>query len=333
MVRRYLNQLADGEAVDEIFLLADQQLRANRNANRYLLAPLRDKTGVISGLMWNVSEDGLSHINAGEYVRVRGKVQLYQGMLQVIVTSIQPIPAEGLDPADFRPETSAEVEKLLARMREILLSMDQPHLRMLMDCFLADESVMDAFCRAPAGVKAHHAYHGGLLEHVVNILETAWRIADLYPRLDMNLLLAGIFLHDLGKVREMSCDPTFLYTDEGQLLGHMVIGVEMLTEKIGQVERLAGEAFPQETALRLKHMIISHHGSYEFGSPRLPMTPEAIALHHLDNLDAKVHEFTRSIEDDPNAQSNWTPYSPRLDRKLFKGERVAACQTPRRIAD
>ena len=118
----------------------------------------------------------------------------------------------------------------------------------------------------------------------------------------------------------MSYDATLAYTDEGELLGHMVIAIEMLDEKIGEVANLTGEPFPQEIALRLKHMIVSHHGSYEFGSPRLPMTPEAIALHHLDNLDAKVHEFTRSIKDDPNAQSNWTPYSPRLTRKLFKGK-------------
>ena len=178
---------------------------------------------------------------------------------------------------------------------------------------------MADFCRAPAGVKAHHAYHGGLLEHVVNILETAHRIADLYPKLDVDLLLAGIFLHDIGKIREMSYDTTFVYTDEGQLLGHLILAVEMLDKKIEEVSRMTAEPFPEEIALRLKHMILSHHGTYEFGSPKLPMTPEAVALHHLDNLDAKVHEFTRSIEDDPNAQSNWTPYSPRLTRKLFKG--------------
>jgi 3'-5' exoribonuclease len=117
----------------------------------------------------------------------------------------------------------------------------------------------------------------------------------------------------------MSYDTSFVYTDEGQLLGHLLIGVEMLTEKIAQVRALTGEPFPEEVALRLKHMILSHHGAYEFGSPKLPMTPEAIALHHLDNLDAKVHEFSRAILEDPNAQSSWTPYSPRLDRKLFKG--------------
>jgi 3'-5' exoribonuclease len=189
-----------------------------------------------------------------------------------------------------------------------------------MECFLADEALMHDFVQAPAGIKAHHAYHGGLLEHVLNILETADRIEELYPKVDFDLLRAGIFLHDIGKIREMSYETTLGYTDEGQLLGHLTIAIEMLDDKIADVVRLTGEPFPKELALRLKHMILSHHGTYEFGSPRLPMTPEAIALHHLDNLDAKVHEFARSIQDDPNSGSNWTPYSPRLDRKLFKGE-------------
>jgi 3'-5' exoribonuclease len=320
MPRRFVNQLADGDAVEDIFLLADKQLRANRNANLYLLASLRDRTGMISGLMWNMTEAAVAPLNAGDFVKVKGKVQLYQGALQMILTHIQPVPCDGLDLADFHATTSQNVEKLLSRMREILLAIREPHLRKLMECFLADEELMRDFVRAPAGIKAHHAYHGGLLEHVVNILETADRIEDLYPKVDFNLLRAGIFLHDLGKIRELCYATAFGYTDEGQLIGHLAIAIEMLNDKIAEVVRQTGQPFPKETALRLKHMILSHHGSYEFGSPKLPMTPEAIALHHLDNLDAKVHEFARSIQDDPNSGSNWTPFSPRLDRKLFKGE-------------
>lgn len=323
MTRRFLNELRDGETVDEVFLLADKQLRANRNANLYLLATLRDRTGVISGLMWNVVEETVADINAGDFVRVTGKVQLFQGALQMILTHIAPISPAGLDPAEFHPVADGNVEQRIERMREILLSIEEPNLRGLMECFLNDEPLMQSLRLAPAGVKTHHAYHGGLLEHIVNILETGDRIADLYPNINRDLLLAGIFLHDLGKVREMDYAVTFTYTDEGQLLGHLIIAIEMLTEKIAETAALRGEAFPVETALRLKHMILSHHGTYEFGSPKLPMTPEAIALHHLDNLDAKVHEFARSIEDDPNAGSHWTPYSPRLSRKLFKGERPA----------
>jgi len=320
MPRQFLNALEDGDSVDEVYLLADKQLRANRNANLYLLASLRDKTAMVNGLMWNVSEEMVGHIAAGDFVRVRGKAQIYQGAMQMILTHIDRVPADGLDPGDFHPSSSHDVSRLLERLKEILLGLDNPELRTLMECFLVDEELMQSFTQAPAGVKAHHAYHGGLIEHVVNIMETALRIADLYPAVNLDLLLAGVFLHDLGKVRELTYDGSFSYSDEGQLLGHMHIGNEILTEKIAEFSRQTGQEFPAETALRLKHMVLSHHGSYEHGSAKLPMTPEAIALHHLDNLDAKTHEFSRSIDDDPNADSHWTPFIQRLDRKLFKGE-------------
>jgi 3'-5' exoribonuclease len=319
MPRCEVKSLADGQSVEEVFLLADKQLRANRVGDLYLLAQLRDRSGQISGLLWNVDEQEMARIAAGDYVRVRGKVQLYQGNLQIILTHVEPVPRTAVEPADFIPTSSQDALRLLARLREILLGIEDRHLRTLMEQFLADEEVIKGLSRAPAGVKLHHAFHGGLLEHIVNVLETAVRVVDLYPKVNPSLLLAGIFLHDLGKIRELAYEDTFAYTDEGQLIGHLVIGIEMLNEKWPQVEEATGETFPQETLLRLKHMILSHHGSYEFGSPKLPMTPEAIALHHLDNLDAKVNEFMSVIESDPNAQSSWTPYSPTMQRKLFKG--------------
>ncbi|QDT19472.1 3'-5' exoribonuclease YhaM family protein [Gimesia chilikensis] len=319
MSRQNINQLKDGDTVNEVYLLVDKQLRANRNASLFLSADLRDASGVVNARMWNVVEDRMLHFQSGNYVQVKGKVHLFQGALQIILTYIEPVSAENLDPAEFQPQASHDVQALLARLREMLLGIENNEVRTLMECFLVDESLMEEFCRAPAGVKTHHAYHGGLIEHVVNLMETAHRIADLYPKADMSLLLAGVFLHDIGKVRELGYENEFIYTDEGQLLGHLIIGVEMLTEKIRAYQEMTGESFPKEAELRLKHMIVSHHGTYEFGSPRLPMTPEAVALHHLDNLDAKVNEFARFIDDDLNSTSSWTPYSPRLQRKLFKG--------------
>lgn len=324
MPRRTLKELKDGESVDEIFLLADKQLRANRNANLYLLATLRDRSGSISGLMWNVTEDAVAHVQPGDFVRAYGKVQSFQGALQIILTRIDHVPPTGLDPADFQRTSGQDVERNATRLRELLLGIGSPALRTLAECFLIDEALMRAVREAPAGVKAHHAYQGGLLEHVVNILETADRIADLYPRVDFDLVKLGIFLHDIGKTRELAWEASLVYTDEGQLLGHLVLAVEMLDEKLAAYRDLTGEPFPTEAALRLKHIILSHHGTYEYGSPRLPMTPEAVVVHLLDNLDAKVHEFVRTIEEDPNAQSRWTPFSTRLDRKLFKGDPNAA---------
>jgi 3'-5' exoribonuclease len=151
------------------------------------------------------------------------------------------------------------------------------------------------------------------------MLDVAERISPLYPELDRDLFMMGVFLHDAGKVRELSYDRTFAYSDEGQLLGHLIIGVEMVDQKAKQAATLTGSAFPTELLLRLKHLIVSHHGSYEFGSPKLPMTPEAIALHYLDNFDAKLHAFTRDIREDGNAGSAWTPFNQALERRLFKG--------------
>ncbi len=319
MPRLFVNQLADGSPVDEVFLLADRQLRANRHAETYLLAQLRDKTGQVSGLLWNVTESSIAQLQVGDYVKVKGKIQLFQGNLQLIMNRIDKVAVEGLNQADFVQETSVNSTRLLTRLKEILLSIDDAPLRTLMECFLDDEEFMARLAQAPAGIRLHHAYAGGLLEHIVNLLETITRIADLYPKVDSRLLLAGAFLHDIGKVRELEFDAVFGYTDEGQLIGHLVQGVEMVNEHIPEAERRMGSPFPKETLLRVKHMLLSHHGTYEFGSPKLPMTPEAIALHHLDNLDAKVNEYTTLITSDPNSQSTWTPYQATMQRKIFKG--------------
>jgi 3'-5' exoribonuclease len=319
MGRRFVQQMADGDGIEDVFLATDKQLRANRNGNLYLQLELRDRTGAISGRLWNAGEHLFRSFEAGDFLLVKGKVQLFQGALQMILNHVEPVDAGKVDLADFLPHTEKDVSKLLERLRTVLLKLHNPHLRALAECFLMDEEFVDGFTRAPAGVRNHHAYLGGLLEHVVALLDAADRVLPLYPEVDRDLLLSGVFLHDVGKVRELSYAKAFAYTNEGQLVGHIVIGVEMLNEKVAKVPDLTGEPFPTELLLRLKHMILSHHGTYEFGSPRLPMTPEAIALHHLDNLDAKVHTFTRDIREDRNQSSAWTPFSQAMQRRLFKG--------------
>ena len=319
MTRRYVNQLAHGDSVDEAFLVADKQLRANRQGNLYLHLELRDKTGTVGARLWNATENLARLFEPGDYLHVRGKTQVFQGSLQIILTHLDVIPRTQIEPEEFLPQSSQNVTKLLARLREVLLAMSNPHLRALVECFLIDDEFVRKFTTAPAGIKNHHAYQGGLLEHVVSLLNVADRITDLYPEIDRDLLLTGIFLHDIGKVDELSYDRAFGYTDEGQLVGHLVMGVEMLGEKVEKCAELTGEAFPAELLLRLKHMIVSHHGTHEFGSPKLPMTLEAIALHYLDNLDAKIHTFSREIRDDPSRESSWTPFQQSLGRRLFKG--------------
>jgi 3'-5' exoribonuclease len=319
MARRYIRELGDSDGVDEVYLVTEKQLRTNRQGNSFLQLELRDRSGAMTGRLWNVGENLARQFDSGDFVQVKGKVQLFQGALQMILTQVSPVKADKLDPADFLPQTEQDISKLLERLRIILFRQTNHHLRALAEAFLMDENFVRDFSRAPAGIRNHHAYVGGLLEHVVSLLEVTERVLPLYPTLDRDLMLMGVFLHDIGKVRELSYQRSFAYTDEGQLIGHIVIGVEMLNEKVKDAEQLTSETFPRELLLRLKHMILSHHGTYEFGSPKLPMTPEAIALHHLDNFDAKVHSFTRDIREDRNASSAWTQYNPNLQRKLFKG--------------
>jgi 3'-5' exoribonuclease len=319
MTRRYVNQLANGETVEEVYLVADKQVRANRQGNLYLQLSLRDRTGTIDARLWNVTAEQARRFEPGDYVVAKGKVQVHQGALQVILNHVDPAESSRVEPGEFLPQGPRDVARLTARLRQLLMGLNDPHLKALAECFLIDEAFLAKFTAAPAGVSNHHAYRAGLLEHVVTMMNAAERIAELYPEIDRDLLLMGIFLHDIGKIDELSYEHTFSYTDAGQLVGHLVLGVMLLNEKVARTADLTGEPFPAELRLRLEHMIVSHHGAYEFGSPKLPMTPEAIALHYLDNLDAKIHLFTREIRDDPCRGSSWTPYQASLNRRLFKG--------------
>src|SRR5437763_912823 len=319
MTRRFVTELADGEAVEDVFLVSDKQLRANRNGNLYIQVDLRDRSGVINARLWNAGEPLFRSFDVGDFVRARGKVQLFQGALQVILSGLEKVEPGAIDLTDFLPHTTQDVGALLQKLKDALRKVGNPHLRALVDCFLMDDGFVRDFCTVPAGVRNHHAYVGGLLEHVVTLLEAADRLLPLYPGVDRDLLLVGVLVHDAGKVRELTCKKAFAYTDEGQLVGHITIGVELVTEKAAEAGKLTGEPFPAELLWRVKHMVLSHHGQLDFGSPVVPMTPEAIFLASLDNLDAKVHTFTRDIREARNATSAWTPYSQSLARRLFKG--------------
>ena len=321
MPRQYVSQLSHQEAVDEVFVANDKQLRPNRSGNLYLQLELSDRTGSIGARLWNANETLYKSFDNGDYVRVEGTAQLYQGAMQIIAAKVRKVPAADVDEAEFAPLPAVAVDKLVLRLSDILRGMDDPHLQSLAECFLMDETLMAKFTMAPAGTKNHHAYHGGLLEHVVNLMEVAIRIAPCYPQVNRDLLLMGAFLHDMGKTEELSYEHSPTYSDEGQLIGHLVMAVAMLDRKVAEAEKLSGESIPEETVLRLKHMIVSHHGEYAFGSPKLPMTLEAVALCYLDNLDAKLNTFSHLMADGPNVDSSWTTYHPHLDRKLFKGMR------------
>lgn len=321
MARRFITQLGERETIDEVFIASEKQLRTNRNGNLYLQVRLGDKTGSINAMLWNASDSVYSAFDNGDYLRVKGTTQFHNGNLQIILQRFDVVDPKTIDESDFTTLAMADVDRLAGRLQQMLRAMRNVHLRELAETFLIDEEFMARFCAAPAGVKNHHAYRGGLVDHVVSLMELCSIVAPRYQDIDADLLLMGAFLHDMGKIDELTYDRDLGYSDEGQLIGHVVIAVGILNDKIRAAEKATGEEFPLELKLRLQHMIVSHHGEYEFGAPKLPMTLEAIALHYLDNLDAKIFSLGQLIRDDVNSDSNWTPFQPSLQRKLYKGAR------------
>lgn len=320
MSRRFITQLGERESINQIFLASEKQLRTNRNGNYYLQLRLLDRSGLINAMMWNANDHVYKSFDNGDYVLIEGTTQFHNGNLQIIVSQIAKADAREVDEADFIQVSTQDTDRMAGRLREILRGITNFHLRNLAECYLLDEQLMGKFLVAPAGIKNHHAYRSGLLEHVLSLSELCLLVADHYPQVDKELLLIGAFLHDIGKVDELSYERDLGYTDQGQMIGHMVMAACQLDAKVREAEKLSGEPFPPELAMRVKHMIISHHGEYEFGSPKLPMTLEATALHYLDNLDAKLHSFSQLMREDPNADSNWTSYQPNIGRKLYKKE-------------
>ena len=319
MARKYVRELTDGEAVDQVFLASEKQLRTNRNGNLYLQVRLSDKTGSLTSMLWNAHQRHYDCFENGDYLNVKGTSQVFNGNMQVLAKEVAKVSSSDVDEADFITLSDGVVESMLARVAELLRSISDPNLLTLAECFLIDETFMKGLRSAPAGIKNHHAYRGGLLEHVLSLMEVVTLIAPRYPDLNADKLLMGAFLHDIGKIRELTYEPDLGYSTQGQLLGHLVQGVTMLNEMVAQAEKQSGENFPEDLANQLRHMIVSHHGTQEFGSPKVPMTLEAIALHHLDNLDAKLHSVKQLIADDVNTDSPWTVYHPSLGRKLYKG--------------
>lgn len=318
-MRKYINQLRENDTVQEVYQLSDKQLRPNKNGVLYLQFQLSDKTGTMSGRIWNVQEGTYQSIASGDYVRVDGVIQRFQSSLQFIGKSLIPVAAASLDVTEFQRHQIVDVASLRTRLQEHFRTLTTPALCNLADCFLIDTDFMTKFCAAPAGVRLHHAWPGGLLEHTVTMMDAAAKLAPLYPQLNRDIFLFGTFLHDIGKIDELEFAQESAYSSQGQLLGHSLLGTEILTTKMKESEKLLGEPFSDETAMILKHIIVSHHGTLENGSSKLPMTLEAVAIHSLDLLDSKMAELQRYITDDPNTDGLWTNYMPAIDRKLYKG--------------
>ena len=318
---QFIKELTDKTEVNSVYRIANKQIRLNRNGDSYLQVEIYDKTGTLTVRMWNAGENVYRTFEVGDYIQVIGKAQVFQGNLQVIAKKLVLAPDDAYNPDDYVKQAEIDISKLVRRLKQLVETIHTPSLKNLADCLLVDNEFMTRFCDAPAGVKNHHAYKGGLLEHTLSVMELADKTAALYPILNRDLLLTGALVHDISKIDEIRFDVELAYSDEGQLLGHLVMGVEKLNEKIAESERLSGEPMSDYLKTQLKHLIISHHGEYEFGSPKLPMTLEAITLHHLDCMDSKIVGFAQLIQEDLNEDSNWTCYVPSLQRKIFKGEK------------
>ena len=320
MSRLFVNQIKENDVVSETYRVAEKALRPNKNGVLYLQFILTDRTGSVSGRLWNATEEMFRQFSDGDFVRCDGMAQRFQGNIQVIAKRLTKVDAKDVALEDFTRDAAVDVAALLKRVRELLGGMKNPKLRDLADCFLTDDAFVERFSRGYAGVRLHHAHPGGLLEHTASTMELASRIASHYgAALDADLLLVGAFLHDVGKTIELSDDPTNpVYTDAGQALGHPYLGVEILTKKIAEAEKLTGEPFDERLAISLKHMILAHHGTPENGAAKAPASLEAMALHYIDSLDAKLAEFQKHIAEDPNVGGGWTNYIPSLERKLIK---------------
>ncbi|UCE62281.1 MAG: HD domain-containing protein [Phycisphaerales bacterium] len=320
MARRYINELQPGERIeDEVFLIRSKDLRTTTQGGLYIHAVLADRTGGLVARQWQATQEGFNGMPNGGFLRFKGRTENYKGNLQFIIDAMRPAEPGSFELDDFLPTSSLDPQKMWARLVEILREeVKHPDLAAFIEEFLADEELMDRFRRSPAAVLMHHACIGGLLEHTLNLLEVALRVIPLYPKLSLDLVLTGLFLHDIGKAAELSCDASITYTDAGQLLGHITQAVMWIERKADAVGSKRGTPFPDQLRWVLQHIVLSHHGHYEFGSPKLPAVPEAIAIHYLDNLDAKINMFLGEIANHPDASSHWTNYNKALETKIFK---------------
>jgi 3'-5' exoribonuclease len=313
MKKNYITQMKSGEIVDDIFMLSEKVLSQKRDGAHYLNVVLSDKTGNIKGVVWDNVDQIKDQAVQGDFVRVKGSVNEYKGTSQIIIQELDAQPRENVNPADFIPSTKRNTENMLDQLIQITDTIETVYLKELLNLFWNDGDFVDKFKTAPAAKKMHHAYLGGLLEHTLSLTVLANKVAGHYGGIDRDLLLTGAVLHDIGKVKEFEYAYRIDYSDSGRLINHIVIGLEMIGEKIAEIKE-----FPDDAVLMLKHLIVSHHGTREFGSPEPPKTLEAVLLNYLDEIDSKINgirEFMESQETD----GNWTGYHRLLERFFYKG--------------
>ncbi|MBI1995972.1 MAG: HD domain-containing protein [Deltaproteobacteria bacterium] len=310
----YAADIHENQLVDSLFLVSSKNHGVTKGGNSYLVLKLLDRSGEIEGRVWDRADDLGRGFDRNDFVRVRGQATLYQGKVQIRVQDVMRVEEKNIAAEDFLPKSPFDPDVMLGELQTILRGMKNPHLLALAEACFADQELMDLIKRAPGAKTIHHPYLSGLLEHTLSLLKLILRVVENYQGIDVDLLLTGGFLHDIGKVYEFSFERAVEYTDAGQLLGHLVMEVEMVNKKIATIPD-----FPDELAMLVKHLLVSHHGAYEFGSPKLPQTVEAIMLHALDDLDGKIQAVQNLPEKEPG--SKWTVFHRAYGRSFYRGGR------------
>ncbi|MGC1484247.1 MAG: OB-fold nucleic acid binding domain-containing protein [Candidatus Acidiferrum sp.] len=308
----FVSDLSTEQTITSFFLVHEKEIRNTRAGKSYLRLELGDRSGSIEAVMWDQVEAAAKDIGRGDVVKVNARVESYRNKLQLTLQQLRLAKPEEVDLADFLPHTKEDVGKLWAQLLEYANSIANPWLKKLVNGILGDPAIAARYKRAPAAKVMHHAYLGGLLEHVVGLCGLAKQIAAHYPELNADLLMTVAMLHDVGKLDELCYDSAIAYTTEGQLLGHIVIELETVSKAMDAIE-----GFPANLKTVVQHLLISHHGQYEFGSPKLPMIREALVFHYLDDMDSKMAAVRSSLAAD-SGENEWSTYSPALGRKFLK---------------
>ncbi|MGB8112952.1 MAG: OB-fold nucleic acid binding domain-containing protein [Candidatus Sulfotelmatobacter sp.] len=302
----------ENKVVTSNFVVVAKQIKPKKTGEPYLALTLGDRSGQLEAKMWDNVEEVLDAFDQDDFLKVKGLINKYKNRFQLTIHKLRKLGETEIEFADYLPKTTKNVDELWQALTEFVASFQNPHLKALVQAFMADPEIASAYRNAPAAKTLHHAYIGGLLDHVVSLFRSCDLIISNYPQVNRDLLLTGAFLHDIGKIHELAYNRSFSYTTRGQLLGHMIIELEMLQAKLALLPD-----FPPELKTLIEHLIISHHGEYEFGSPKLPMFPEALVLHYMDDLDSKMEAMRAQFEREADLESPWTSYNASLGRPLL----------------
>lgn len=321
MRRLYLRDCTAGDVVEDVFVITGKQLAATASGKFYIKAMVGDSTAQVTARMWNATRDIFNALPDAGFLKIRGRIENYQNNLQFIIEQVWPAQDGTFEIGELVPHTSRDIDQMYRQVVELCQSVQNRHLCALLQAYLDDEKLMADFRKSPAAMTFHHAYIGGLLEHTLSAMTVGDAIVRFYPGLNRDLVLAGIFLHDLAKTWELSSNPGFDYTDSGRLVGHVVKGAIWVEQKARQAEQMLGEPIPGSLIDVLQHIILSHHGdtSLDFGSARSPCTPEAIAVHTIENFDAKMMMALQACRgDQDSAAGDWTEYMKAFSGRLYR---------------